>query len=190
MALAVVLVLSGAVLLGFAPDRFVAGSAGLATRWGVSRVVIGAVVMGFGTSTPELLVSGFAAARDEPEVGVGNVNRIEHGEPWPDCRGRRAGRAHGGPSWPAAPGTAVDRRRHPRLRAVGAERADPSGRRRARRRSRGGARNSDPRFPATSSSWRARSRNSWPRKKRCRRGVRSRTPCSAWWAPWSAPTSS
>jgi cation:H+ antiporter len=66
-------VVVGALLLGVAPDRFVAGSAGLAERWGLSRVVIGAVVIGFGTSTPELLVSGLAAAGQEPEVAVGNI---------------------------------------------------------------------------------------------------------------------
>lgn len=63
----------GLGLLAVAPDRFVAGSSGLADRWGVSRVVIGAVVIGFGTSAPELVVSGLAAADGEPEVGVGNV---------------------------------------------------------------------------------------------------------------------
>jgi cation:H+ antiporter len=68
-----VLVAGGLGLLAVAPDRFVAGSAGLADRWGVSRVVIGAVVIGFGTSSPELLVSGLAAVDGEPEVGVGNV---------------------------------------------------------------------------------------------------------------------
>lgn len=66
-------VIGGLVLLALAPDRFVAGSAGLADRWGVSRIVIGAIVIGFGTSSPEMLVSGIAAARGEPEVGVGNV---------------------------------------------------------------------------------------------------------------------
>lgn len=66
-------VAGGLVLLAVAPDRFVAGSASLADRWGLSRVVIGAVVVGFGTSTPEMLVSGLAAAGGEPEVGVGNV---------------------------------------------------------------------------------------------------------------------
>jgi cation:H+ antiporter len=63
----------GLWLLAVAPDRFMTGSAALADRWGVSRVVIGAVVIGFGTSTPEMLVSGTAAVRGEPEVGVGNV---------------------------------------------------------------------------------------------------------------------
>jgi cation:H+ antiporter len=68
-----VAIAGGLALLAFAPDRFVAGSAGLADRWGVSRVVIGAVVIGFGTSSPELLVSALAAADGEPEVGVGNI---------------------------------------------------------------------------------------------------------------------
>jgi cation:H+ antiporter len=71
--LVVVALVGGFALLAVAPDRFVAGSAGLADRWGVSRVVIGAVVVGFGTSTPEMLVSGVAAHGGEPEVGVGNV---------------------------------------------------------------------------------------------------------------------
>lgn len=73
MLVVVAVTVGGLVLLAFAPDRFVAGSAGLADRWGVSRVVIGAVVIGFGTSSPELLVGGLATARGEPAVGVGNI---------------------------------------------------------------------------------------------------------------------
>jgi cation:H+ antiporter len=73
MLLVVAALVGGLGLLAVAPDRFVAGSAELADRWGLSRVVIGAVVVGFGTSTPEMLVSGTAAVRGEPEVGVGNV---------------------------------------------------------------------------------------------------------------------
>jgi cation:H+ antiporter len=68
-----VAVVAGLGLLAVAPDRFVSGSAGLADRWGVSRVLIGAVVIGFGTSSPELLVSGLAAADGKPDVGVGNI---------------------------------------------------------------------------------------------------------------------
>jgi cation:H+ antiporter len=66
-------IVGGLGLLAIAPDRFVAGSAGLADRWGVSRVLIGAVVIGFGTSSPELLVSGLAAADGQPDVGVGTI---------------------------------------------------------------------------------------------------------------------
>lgn len=73
MLLVGVAIAGGLLLLAVAPDRFVAGSAGLADRWGVSRVVIGAVVIGFGTSAPELLVSGIAAGSGDPEVGIGNV---------------------------------------------------------------------------------------------------------------------
>lgn len=69
----VIALAGGLVLLAVAPDRFVAGSAGLADRLGVSRVVVGAVVVGFGTSTPEMLVSGLAAHGGEAEVGIGNV---------------------------------------------------------------------------------------------------------------------
>lgn len=68
-----VVILVGLALLAVAPDRFVAGSAGLADRWGLSRVLIGAVVIGFGTSSPELLVSSLAAIDGKPEVGVGNI---------------------------------------------------------------------------------------------------------------------
>lgn len=66
-------IVAGLVLLSVAPDRFVVGAAGLADRWGVSRVVIGALVIGFGTSTPEMLVSGLAAAGGDPAIGIGNV---------------------------------------------------------------------------------------------------------------------
>ncbi|HEY8544764.1 MAG TPA: calcium/sodium antiporter [Acidimicrobiales bacterium] len=64
---------AGLVLLALAPDRFVAGSAGLARHLGVSPVVVGAVIIGFGTSAPEMLVSGLAALDGEPAVGIGNV---------------------------------------------------------------------------------------------------------------------
>ncbi|MGH9214296.1 MAG: calcium/sodium antiporter [Acidimicrobiales bacterium] len=73
MLLAIGALVAGLGLLAIAPDRFMAGSAALADRFGVSRIVIGAVVIGFGTSTPEMLVSGVAALRDEPEVGIGNI---------------------------------------------------------------------------------------------------------------------
>jgi cation:H+ antiporter len=59
--------------LAFTPGRFVAGSAGLADTWGVPRVLVGAVIVGFGTSAPEMLVSGLAAAQGDADVGAGNI---------------------------------------------------------------------------------------------------------------------
>lgn len=69
----VLAVAAGLALLAWAPGRFVEGAATLAARWHVSPVVIGALVLGLGTSTPEMLVSGLAARRGDPVVGVGNV---------------------------------------------------------------------------------------------------------------------
>jgi cation:H+ antiporter len=63
----------GLLLLAKASDYFVVGSARLATRLRVSPVFIGVAVIGFGTSAPELLVSGLAAAQGSTELAVGNV---------------------------------------------------------------------------------------------------------------------
>jgi cation:H+ antiporter len=63
----------GIALLAYAADQFVVGAARLAGILRISPVVIGAVVVGFGTSAPEILVSGIAAAQDDLDVGVGNV---------------------------------------------------------------------------------------------------------------------
>src|SRR5919106_3767468 len=63
----------GLLLLVKASDYFVVGSARLATRLRVSPVFIGVAVIGFGTSAPELLVSGLAAAQGNTELAIGNV---------------------------------------------------------------------------------------------------------------------
>ena len=63
----------GLLLLVKASDYFVVGSARLATRLRVSAVFIGVAVIGFGTSAPELLVSGLAAAQGSTELAIGNV---------------------------------------------------------------------------------------------------------------------
>ena len=65
--------LVGLVVLARAADRFVDGAVGLSHRFGVSPVIIGAIVIGLGTSLPELLVSVLAAAGGDPSIGVGNV---------------------------------------------------------------------------------------------------------------------
>ncbi|MFP3907861.1 MAG: calcium/sodium antiporter [Acidimicrobiales bacterium] len=73
MILDIVMVAVGLVLLAKAADQFVLGAARIALVLRISAVVVGAVVVGFGTSAPEMLVSGVAAFRGDPEVGVGNV---------------------------------------------------------------------------------------------------------------------
>lgn len=45
----------------------------LAASFGVSRIVIGATVVAFGTSAPEFVVSLLSASRDAPGLAIGNV---------------------------------------------------------------------------------------------------------------------
>jgi cation:H+ antiporter len=64
---------AGLVLLAVAADHLVLGASALAARFGVPMLVVGVVVIGVGTSSPELLVSSLAALRGSADVGVGNV---------------------------------------------------------------------------------------------------------------------
>ena len=68
-----VLLVAGLALLAWAADAFVDGAAGLALSLRLSPVVVGAVVIGFGTSAPELVVSVLAAAGGSLDIAVGNV---------------------------------------------------------------------------------------------------------------------
>jgi cation:H+ antiporter len=67
------LLLAGLVLLFFGGEFLVRGAVSLANRLGLSPLVIGLTVVGFGTSAPELLVSVDAALRGSPDIAVGNV---------------------------------------------------------------------------------------------------------------------
>jgi cation:H+ antiporter len=73
MAASVAALIIGVALLAWASDQFVVGAARIAVLRRVAPLVIGVVIVGFGTSTPELLVSALAAARGEPEIAVGNI---------------------------------------------------------------------------------------------------------------------
>jgi len=63
----------GLVLLYLGGEMLVHGSVGLARRLGVSPLLIGLVVVGFGTSTPELMVSLEAALQGRTDIAVGNI---------------------------------------------------------------------------------------------------------------------
>lgn len=67
------LVTAGLVLLFIGGEGLVRGSVAIAERFGISKLLIGLVIVGFGTSTPELLVSVNAALVGAPEVALGNV---------------------------------------------------------------------------------------------------------------------
>lgn len=67
------LVILGMGLLFGGGELLVKGAVGLARRYGVSELVIGLTIVGFATSTPELLVSVQAALKGVPEIAIGNV---------------------------------------------------------------------------------------------------------------------
>jgi cation:H+ antiporter len=67
------LVAAGLVLLFLGGEGLVRGSVAIAERLGLSKLLIGLVIVGFGTSTPELLVSVDAALNGVPEIALGNV---------------------------------------------------------------------------------------------------------------------
>ena len=60
-------------ILVWSADRFVYGAAGTAKHLKVSPLIIGLVIMGFGTSAPEMMVSSLAALEGSPSIGIGNA---------------------------------------------------------------------------------------------------------------------
>ena len=73
MLLAVVAIVFGLALLVWSADRFIDGAAATAHYLGVPTLLIGMVIIGFGTSAPELVVSAFAAASGNPGLALGNA---------------------------------------------------------------------------------------------------------------------
>jgi len=65
--------LAGLVGLFFGGEALVRGSVGIARRMAIPPLLIGLTVVGFGTSTPELLVSVDAAWRGVPDIALGNI---------------------------------------------------------------------------------------------------------------------
>lgn len=70
----VIWVVVGIGVLIFGAERLVTAAERLAHHWGMSTVLIGAVVVGLGTSLPEMLISGLAAARPNGlDLAAGNI---------------------------------------------------------------------------------------------------------------------
>lgn len=65
--------LAGLIGLFLGGEALVRGSVGIARRLTVPPLLIGLTIVGFGTSTPELLVSVDAALRGVPDIAVGNI---------------------------------------------------------------------------------------------------------------------
>ena len=66
-------VMAGLIILAWSADRFVDGAAASARHLGLPPLSVGILVIGFGTSAPELLVSAFSAAAGTPGLALGNA---------------------------------------------------------------------------------------------------------------------
>jgi len=73
MLISIAQIAGGFILLVWGADRLVAGASALARNLGVSPLIIGLTIVAFGTSAPELVVSGVAAYRGNPGLAVGNA---------------------------------------------------------------------------------------------------------------------
>ncbi len=71
--LAVTAVLAGLAVLIWSADKFVDGASDVARHFHVSPLVIGMIIIGFGTSAPEMVVSLFASIDGNPGIALGNA---------------------------------------------------------------------------------------------------------------------
>ena len=73
MSNSILLVAGGLVLLALGGELLVRGAVGMAARLGISPLLAGLTIVGFGTSTPELATSVQAALAGSPGIALGNV---------------------------------------------------------------------------------------------------------------------
>lgn len=73
MLLALLAVFVGLTVLVWSADRLVDGAAASASQLGMPPLLIGIVILGFGTSAPEIVVSVIAALKGNPGLALGNA---------------------------------------------------------------------------------------------------------------------
>ena len=73
MLMPILAVLAGLILLVWSADRFVAGASTTAGHFSVPPLLVGMVIVGFGTSAPEMVVSTLAASQGNPGLALGNA---------------------------------------------------------------------------------------------------------------------
>jgi len=73
MTLSIIALIAGLVLLVWSADRFVEGAAAAARHFNVPPLLIGMVIVGFGTSAPEMVVSAIASWQGNPGIALGNA---------------------------------------------------------------------------------------------------------------------
>ena len=73
MAFPLLMIVIGLIVLVWSADLFVEGAASIARLLGMPPLLIGMVVVGFGTSAPELTVSALSAWQGNPGIALGNA---------------------------------------------------------------------------------------------------------------------
>ncbi|QRN41018.1 MAG: calcium/sodium antiporter [Neisseriaceae bacterium] len=68
-----VFIIVGIFLLLWSADLFIKGAISIANKLGAPRLLIGIVIIGFGTSLPELIVSATSALKANPKIALGNA---------------------------------------------------------------------------------------------------------------------
>ncbi len=73
LTLPAIALICGLILLVWSADRFITGAAATARYAGMPPLLIGMVVIGFGTSAPEMVVSAISAVEGNPGLALGNA---------------------------------------------------------------------------------------------------------------------
>ena len=73
MLLFALAIIVGLALLIWSSDHFVDGASSIAQNAGISPLIVGMLIIGLGTSAPEMLVSAAAALQGNPGLGIGNA---------------------------------------------------------------------------------------------------------------------
>jgi cation:H+ antiporter len=73
MTLFIISVVFGLALLVWSADKFVDGASNVARHYGMSPLLIGMVIIGFGTSAPEMVVSALSSIQGNPGIAIGNA---------------------------------------------------------------------------------------------------------------------
>ncbi|WP_419173108.1 calcium/sodium antiporter [Halobacteriovorax sp.] len=69
----IIAVIVGLVFLVLSADKFVEGASSVARYYGMSPLLIGMVIIGFGTSAPEMVVSALSSIQGNPGIAIGNA---------------------------------------------------------------------------------------------------------------------
>ena len=73
LLLPIISLVAGFIFIYLSADSFTDNSARIASIYKISPLLIGILILGFGTSAPEMIVSALAAFEDHPELAVGNA---------------------------------------------------------------------------------------------------------------------